>query len=286
MTQIKKAIVYFILITNLFAQAQDQPRLNYYQYKVDTLNLAQKNLDYYLLITLPPNYNPHEKKYPVFYYLDAWCNTTTFGEAGLSLMQNNEIRPIILVGISYKTTFDGWLKLRENDFLPPKNNHDTIRGAVQFLEFFKDEIIPFVENKYAIDACDRTLWGYSYGGLFAAWTLKEEPNLFQKYTIASPSLWYGDKFLLKDSIFLHNIRNAKNIEILVTYASREYPFHTDGIIEFYNLLKTNKAIHSELMVFENENHITAGPLTGNKSVYFHHYNRFKRLNDDATFLYL
>ena len=61
-----------------------------------------------------------------------------------------------------------------------------------YLTFIKHEVIPFIEMEYRADSTRRMLVGQSYGGLFGAYTLLEEPGLFQDYVLTSPSLWHDD----------------------------------------------------------------------------------------------
>ena len=54
---------------------------------------------------------------------------------------------------------------------------------------------PFIENKYKTTA-SKTIIGQSLGGLLAAEILLKKPNLFNKYIIISPSLWWNNGSLL------------------------------------------------------------------------------------------
>lgn len=62
-------------------------------------------------------------------------------------------------------------------------------GAAEFLRVLKEEIIPLVDRTYRTST-DRGLYGISFGGLFATYALFKEPDLFTRYAIASPSLWW------------------------------------------------------------------------------------------------
>lgn len=69
-------------------------------------------------------------------------------------------------------------------------------GAAAFLRVLKEEIIPLVDRVYRTSG-DRGLYGHSFGGLFATYALFEEPNLFTRYGITSPSLWWDYDALLR-----------------------------------------------------------------------------------------
>jgi len=175
-----------------------------------------------------------------------------------------QIDPIILVGISHETDLKGWVEQRHRDFKPPLSASDSINRADDFLSFIKTEVIPHIENKYAANPKDRGLIGYSLGGLFSAWVLKKEPKLFHKLGITSPSLWFGEGFLLKDEELINNIRTATNLEVFISYGSLEGDDFIAYGTKLYESLKTNKNIQVTKVIFENENHSTAWVTTYNR----------------------
>jgi hypothetical protein len=74
--------------------------------------------------------------------------------------------------------------MRNRDLVPFSTPYaDTTSGGVQYLEFLQQELIPFVESNYRVAPLDRTIWGYSFGGLFALYALFQKPDLFQRYII-------------------------------------------------------------------------------------------------------
>jgi predicted alpha/beta superfamily hydrolase len=97
---------------------------------------------------------------------------------------------------SLKPWFD-----REFDWTPPLTAADSqyfkrtgsgpplVGGAPQFLRVLKEEIIPLIDSSYRTSG-DRGIEGVSLGGLFVAYAMLEEPNLFTRYAMVSPSLWY------------------------------------------------------------------------------------------------
>ena len=178
--------------------------------------------DYCIKIGLPQAYTPSPIKgwpfdnapesWPVIYLLDAdWY----YG------MVTDMIRPMawcggtsdaIVVGIGYPENADpqeAWREqqVRRNlDFTPIRDEtterdwskitgHRCLTGdAVHFLQYIQAELIPFIEKNYRADPTRRSLVGHSFGGLFAAFTLLNEPDLFSNYIIGSPSLNYGNRF--------------------------------------------------------------------------------------------
>lgn len=76
-------------------------------------------------------------------------------------------------------------------FFPVPNPVATGK-AHDFLQFIRDELMPFVDSEYRIDATDRTLEGHSYGGVFALYTLFHQPDLFHRYIVVSPDLPFNN----------------------------------------------------------------------------------------------
>lgn len=71
-------------------------------------------------------------------------------------------------------------------------------GADKFLAALEREIVPHVESALAVDGGRRTLWGHSYGGLFALFSLTRPHGLFRALAIASPTLWWDEGEILHD----------------------------------------------------------------------------------------
>ena len=90
--------------------------------------------------------------------------------------------------------------------------------------------------------------------------IKEEPKLFQRYGIGSPSLGHQDFALLKDQTFLKNIENLKDVKIYIEYASLEGEPHKSGVESFVEIIKTNKSIEWKKFVIDGS-HLAANPTS-------------------------
>ena len=69
-------------------------------------------------------------------------------------------------------------------------------GADRFLAFLRDELKPWVRDRYGVDPDDSVFFGDSLGGLFATHALLSEPRVFARYGIGSPSLSWDDHAML------------------------------------------------------------------------------------------
>ncbi|KAA9003288.1 alpha/beta hydrolase [Affinibrenneria salicis] len=69
--------------------------------------------------------------------------------------------------------------------------------AAGFRQFLRNELRPLIASRYPIDPARRALFGHSYGGLFTVDTLLSEPDDFQHFYAASPSVWWNGQYLLR-----------------------------------------------------------------------------------------
>lgn len=63
-------------------------------------------------------------------------------------------------------------------------------GAPRFLEALAGEIIPSVEARLDEIPSSRTLVGFSLSGLFGLYALFHTPEVFDRYLLVSPSIWW------------------------------------------------------------------------------------------------
>lgn len=154
-----------------------------------------------LNIYLPDGYDKNAAdKYPVIYLLDGSADEDFIHIVGLVQFNNfswiDRVPKSVVVGIA---TID-----RRRDFTFPttnageKNLYKTAGKSENFMNFIEQELQPFIEKKYRTNS-SKTLIGQSLGGLLATEILFKKPQLFDKYIIVSPSLWWDNGSLLKYS---------------------------------------------------------------------------------------
>lgn len=166
------------------------------------------------------------------------------------------------IGIGYQDEADGISKKhnRTRDYTPttfkPKDDkhflsstpaeYEGSGGADQFINVLKNEIIPFVENRFGRSS-DRVLIGKSVSGLAAIHTLLTQPNLFKKYLIVSSSLWWDDYFNDRSDRYVQKQVSSFNLEytdetrVFLAVGSDEEKFGlvTDHYV-FVNSLKNKR----------------------------------------------
>jgi predicted alpha/beta superfamily hydrolase len=141
------------------------------------------------------------KKFEVIYVLDGQAQFTNVVNA---LKQAGQAQKIV-VGI-------GNIWLRDRDYTPthvdpspfPDKRAATVSGGGgKFISYLEKELIPYIDSSYSTDN-SRILIGHSLGGLIAMDMLLNHSNLFRKYIIIDPSMWWDDGKLMKQSKGLLN----------------------------------------------------------------------------------
>jgi len=153
---------------------------------------------YRISVGLPPSYaRESERRFPVLYGLDADVGFASLVEVTRFLARSREIPEVIVVGIGYDADFATWRSRRAADLTPVSTDEQPTSGhASEFLDFIATELIPLVESRYRTTR-DRTLSGYSLGGLFGTYVLFHRPELFQRYVLGSPSYGWADRVALE-----------------------------------------------------------------------------------------
>jgi predicted alpha/beta superfamily hydrolase len=131
----------------------------------------------------------------VLFMGDPWANFGTAVEMIRLLNGAGDLPPLLVVGAGYRVAkIEDNYPLRSRDFTPTADpawgfaDTTMMGGAARFLAFLRDELKPWVRERYGVDPDDSALFGYSLGGLFATYVLLNEPGTFRRYGIGSPSL--------------------------------------------------------------------------------------------------
>ena len=166
--------------------------------EVRQLKSSATGCSYDIYVLLPTDYAQYQKKYPVLYVLDGQWDFKLLDSIYGGLLYDGFIPEMIIVGITYSGANPDYNSLRAMDYTPVKDTSIPGSGdAPKFLTFLKEELMPFIETSYPVDASRRILMGSSFGGTFTLYTLFSEPELFSGYVAASPAVVYGGRFAFK-----------------------------------------------------------------------------------------
>jgi len=173
------------------------------------------------------------------YVLDGdLCFGTALELTRLMHQMYGELPPILVVGIAYGGD-DPRLhaQLRSRDFTPTTNAQlERMAGArgvpllpegqrrgraAPFLAFLREEVRPFIEQRFQISASDSILFGASLGGLFALWAFLTAPDSFANYIAVSPSLWWDDEVMFEVAERARSARSDIDAGLFLAVGERE-----------------------------------------------------------------
>jgi predicted alpha/beta superfamily hydrolase len=248
--------------------------------QVHSMHSEETGADYQLFIATPGDYKTSGKKYPVVIMLDADYSFALTRNVVKHFVDRKKLPEMILVAIGYPGAADDmevYKRTRKRDYTPALSpistaaaaSQDVERGgAVHFRNFIADEVIPYVATNFPISA-DRTFIGHSYGGLFGTYVLMTEPELFKRYIIVSPSLWYDNRmiFRVEQQTAAHR-QLDRQVERHVFFAigSQETRAETgapmvDELKQFYKRLEARRepGAQFDLRVYPDETHDSVFP---------------------------
>jgi hypothetical protein len=222
---------------------------------------------YIIQVGLPIGYSSSKKSYPVLYVLDGDKSFGMTKEIIDWLIWNNEIKDIIVVGISYGNGTDYWWEKRARDYIYCKDtafkDFSNAGGADNFLKFVKNELFPIVNNKYRIYKDSTSIMGLSFGGLLSSYVLLKQPDMFQGYIIIAPALVWNDKGIIKMESDYFIKHKELNKMVYIAYGTLD---NKDWIVnptnELVKMLQMHKyeGLNFVPQVFEGETHISVYPI--------------------------
>jgi predicted alpha/beta superfamily hydrolase len=182
------AVVLVAVPMALVAQDNGDPVIIGNRYSVHSQILDE---DRPVWVHTPTGYEGSLAHYPVIYVLDG-SDHFHHTSGTMEFLAANQRMPHAIV-VAVPNTSD-----RTHDLTPPVTVPDTAHrfptagGADDFLRFLREELQPWMEREYRT-APYSILIGHSFGGLFAAHTLINQPAAFDAYISISPSLWWDEE---------------------------------------------------------------------------------------------
>ena len=163
---------------------------------------SRKGREYAIWISLPKG-NAPEQGYPLIFVLDPHTAFATL----VDWVRNHEnmYGPVVVVGVG--SPGDSHIDDRLLDLTPPtdpatlpafRSDWGSVGGADDFLEFVTEIVRPQVSRRVPVDMTRQALFGHSLGGLFVLHSLFTKPTTFDTYVAASPSVWWGNKVVLRE----------------------------------------------------------------------------------------
>jgi len=250
----KSIIVLFVLliyIIPVLAQEEGEP-VSIGKYRKFHSKILNENRT--LLVNLPRGYDETKNSYPVLFVLYGGQVEGYFAEAVHivdRLSVGSIIPDMIIVGV--KNTD------RYRDNLPINRNGEP-GGAENFLKFFTEELIPFIDQSFRTKDF-RILLGPQAGATFSVYALMEKPDLFKVNIITNP-FWnhsIREYLLTKADDFYNKEGLLKNFLFITSYANND----NEAIQEYLRKFK---------MIVEN----------GKRSDFTLIFNRIEQREDDVV----
>lgn len=237
-------------------------------------SFINKNAEYYLFnsqeaqdtfhvyIKTPESYDTTKTDYPVLYVLDGDIVFPIASGMMQYLLYGEYVPEMIIVGIGYGTLDESpeGQNRRSRDYSPTQRKGRPNTGkAKQFLSFLTNELIPFVDKNFKSDKINRTLHGHSMGGLFTTYALLNSKNIFNRYIISSPYLWWDDKSIFAFEKEFAKTNTELNASVFFSYGEDEpKDVYADTIEEMISKIKNKNYSGLKLIkrVFEKGEHFT------------------------------
>jgi hypothetical protein len=266
-------IAVFLLLCSYGIEAQTkQPKTNKVclenteQFYLESKYVAGEN--YIIQVGLPIGYSPTKKSYPVLYVLDGDKSFGMTKEIADWLMWSNEIKDIIVIGISYGEGTDIWWEKRardythSNDTVSAKGWFESTGGADNFLKFMKNDLFPAINKNYRTNKDSTAIMGISFGGMLSSYVLFTQPEMFNGYIIIAPPLsWnYKSIFKLETEYFRNHKELNKTVYIAYgTLDDKDLIINpTDEFIKNIQM-RNYEGFKFTSRIFEGETHISVYP---------------------------
>lgn len=230
-------------------------------------------------IYLPEDYNPKDSaRYPVVYILDGGMEEDFVHLVGLARFNSqpwiDHMPKAIVVGIeNVNRRRDFTFAVSNTDFIEKegfkKSSFPQYGNSEKYIDFIEKELQPFLQKNYHVNN-EKTIIGESLAGLLATEILLKRPQLFTHYIIISPSLWWGEESLLKNTESLLNKNLKKQVHIYVGAPNKDEDLKMYQEVEsLFQKIKSNKNIDATFDYLPQETHATV--------IHQAVYNAFKTL---------
>jgi len=226
------ALSFFILFS-LSCQNDKLPKIHFS--KTESFKSQIINDSYKLYYFLPEDYNENQN-YPVIYLLDGDYYAERLAQEISLLWEVNAIPKCILVGI-------GNSNQRDRDYTyPTDSDYDKSSGhADLFYKFLTTELMPYIENNYAVDTNSTLLLGHSLGGFFSLYAMFNDQmvntNYFQGFVAASPAVRWAEGYLLNLEEEMAAQKETVDCSLFLSSGSDERVVFNILTIEIYERLK-------------------------------------------------
>jgi predicted alpha/beta superfamily hydrolase len=132
----------------------------------------------------------------------------------------------------------------------------TSGGNEQFLNFIQQELLPYMDANYKTGPF-KIFAGHSFGGLTAINCMLTRPHMFDAYIAISPSLWFGNKYVLRLAEQKLPKLPMRDKKLFYSVGNEDGTFR-DDLLKFDKLVKQNslKTFEHAYKYYPSEDHMT------------------------------
>lgn len=178
-----------LVLLSLFGSAQSTASRN-----VSTFTMESPQLDTIrkIWVYLPCSYSEGHKNYPVLYLQDAQnlfdAETSFAGEWRVDETLDSLGVDIIVIGIEHGN------EKRIAELTPFAHPEYKGGNAANYLNFITKTLKPFIDKKFRTipEAKGTFIGGSSLGGLMSFYAIFQQPEIFGKALVFSPSFWFTE----------------------------------------------------------------------------------------------
>lgn len=174
-----------------------------------TLTDPATGVEHLVSVSLPVRHASMERL-PLLLCLDGPWVFGTVRDATRIMSMGGEAPEAAVVGLSFTDPSMGeYLRQRARWYTPTPWVPPEITGvkgvvaeecgrAAELLAFIRGTVMPTVEADHlaGLGVSERWLIGHSFSGLFGLRALFDDPTAFDKWLLASPSIWWDDRAVL------------------------------------------------------------------------------------------
>lgn len=156
-----------------------------------------------IMIYLPDDYYYHNKRYPVMYINDgqnAFFDQQSYIGVSWGFLEYVQEIKLDIIMVAIPCNFHGFKRMDEygpwvinNELSLQETN---IKGkriggeGVQYVEWLKDELKPYIDQHFTTDPEDCAIIGSSMGAVISAYATLQYPEVFKKCAALSTAFWF------------------------------------------------------------------------------------------------
>lgn len=249
--------------------------------EVRQLHSDSVGIDYLLYVSLPRSYGTSLGRYPLIVTLDADYAFPLTHAVVEHFVDRGDLPEMIVVSIAYegaREDLEVYRRQRTRDYTPTATMEGGYGptyqqfsgGGPRFRAFVAHELLPFLSATYRLKPGDRTFVGHSYGGLFGAYLLLTRPDLFSRYVIVSPSLWYDERVIFDVERAYAASHDSLPARVFLAVGARENPRMERDLADFEERLRSRgyRGLVLGRRVFLQERHNSVFPAALTRGLRF------------------